>query len=512
MLTVQNYFDKIKGIDFNALPDTLQKGHAFVIDMTGNTNNWQDYYESDSIKETVDIYLAALEKHIGKERMDKGKSTSDSKPADRRNTSPKGAPSKKKKPAAPPKPSKAEPELPAKRVTVSTSNAKPVEHVGEELKHIRKYVLLHGKEKTADQILNFINALQRAIVEKRIRKTSPYATQIKYIQDSLIKLYNKMSGTITVQIREKILHELLEIAGSQKVRLSIAYLKRYIGIQGKQITKEKAEKLLHLVIGALDTEKIPNNDPYIDRLKKVMTSLQSYIQATNTPEVLKVQEATLNGIQKALDGCNCSGRGHVLEGADVLETGQVLPDTVLNSMDFAQMQFKTLGFTGKWLQLIGDPSSNFTAMVFGKPKMGKSYLCVEFAGYLARNHGKVLYVANEEGLDYTLQEKLNDKNVQHPNLFVTASLPANLVNYDFIFLDSVNRLGLTPEDLRALKAQYPMKSFIYIFQATKQGSFRGENSFQHDVDVVVEVPEKGKAVQMGRFNQGGEMEIFANRD
>jgi hypothetical protein len=25
------------------------------------------------------------------------------------------------------------------------------------------------------------------------------------------------------------------------------------------------------------------------------------------------------------------------------------------------------------LELIGDPSSNFTAMVFGKPKMGKSY-------------------------------------------------------------------------------------------------------------------------------------------
>jgi hypothetical protein len=32
------------------------------------------------------------------------------------------------------------------------------------------------------------------------------------------------------------------------------------------------------------------------------------------------------------------------------------------------------------------------------------------------------------------------------------------------------------------------------------------------VDVVIEVPEKGKAVQMGRFNQGGEMDIFANGD
>jgi hypothetical protein len=31
------------------------------------------------------------------------------------------------------------------------------------------------------------------------------------------------------------------------------------------------------------------------------------------------------------------------------------------------------------------------------------------------------------------------------------------------------------------------------------------------VDVVIEVPEKGKAVQMGRFNQGGEILIFESR-
>lgn len=30
----------------------------------------------------------------------------------------------------------------------------------------------------------------------------------------------------------------------------------------------------------------------------------------------------------------------------------------------------------------------------------------------------------------------------------------------------------------------------------------------HDVDVVIEIPELGRAVQFGRFNQGGEMQIF----
>lgn len=157
---------------------------------------------------------------------------------------------------------------------------------------------------------------------------------------------------------------------------------------------------------------------------------------------------------------------------------------------------------------MGDPAPGFTAMVFGMPKMGKSYLCVDFAGYLARNHGKVLYVAKEEKLDATLQQKLKDKQVAHENLFVSDALPADLSGYDFIFLDSVNKLGLTPKDLEKLKANNKGKSFIFVFQATKGGKFKGNNEFQHDVDVVIEVPEQGKAVQFGRFNQGGEMDIF----
>lgn len=181
---------------------------------------------------------------------------------------------------------------------------------------------------------------------------------------------------------------------------------------------------------------------------------------------------------------------------------------VMSSTDFAKLQFNTIGFKDRWLTFIGDPAPGFTAMVFGMPKMGKSYLCVDFAGYLARNHGRVLYVAKEEKLDKTLQDKLREKDVAHENLTVADGIPKDLALYDFIFLDSVNKLGLTPKDLEKLKADNKGKSFIYVFQATKAGKFKGNNEFQHDVDVVIEVPEIGKAVQYGRFNQGGEIDIF----
>ena len=87
-------------------------------------------------------------------------------------------------------------------------------------------------------------------------------------------------------------------------------------------------------------------------------------------------------------------------------------------------------------------------------------------------------------------------------------LPEDLSKYQFIILDSVNKLGLSPKDLENLKRNNPGKSFIFIFQTTKDGKFKGANSYQHDVDVVIEVPERGRATQFGRFNQGGEMGIF----
>jgi hypothetical protein len=66
----------------------------------------------------------------------------------------------------------------------------------------------------------------------------------------------------------------------------------------------------------------------------------------------------------------------------------------------------------------------------------------------------------------------------HPNLFVASELPKDLNAYQYIFLDSVNKLGLSAEDLTALKKRYPHKSFVFIFQTTKNGNFRGANSFQ----------------------------------
>ncbi len=476
MITPENYLSKIASIDINSMPVPLQKGHEFLMKATSNGTDWNIYHNSTAIRKTIQLYFERLAEFLP--------------------TSAKTGKTKQPKEAITEKSSDSpKPERRQKKSNAELPNITMVERMPEELRFIKRYVNLNGKTKTKDEILRFINSLQKAIVEKRIRKTSSYADQIKYIQERLIDVYNTMKTKITLELKPETYDALKKLTGEEKVMASIGFIKRYISMNGKPGMKEKAKMLLAQINRAYEKGKITDSDPYIIEIHELKKNLKTFI-TNKTIKTLEIEQAALNGLEGIL-GCACNS----LNGLD----GK---PAIMNSMDFANMEFDTLGFTGKWLRLIGDPSSNFTAMVFGKPKMGKSYLCVDFAGYLARSHGKVLYVAKEEGLDYTLQQKLNDKNVKHPNLFVASILPNDISTYDFIFLDSVTKLGLEPEDLTKLKTSNPTKSFVFIFQSTKDGNFRGANSFQHDVDVVIEVPEKGKAIQMGRFNQGGEIDIF----
>jgi hypothetical protein len=494
MITTSNYYDKVKQIDFYNLPEPLRKGNEYVNKATSNGTSWEAYHGSDAIKKVIDMYFSKLNEFTA--NTNKAATKQHDKIVRQKSNAEIMKEAMIKQGVLNPDGSR---KIQAKK----SKKEKPayegnmVERMPEEIRYIKRFIGLHGKVKTKDDVLRFINALQKSILEKRIRKTSPYAKEIKYIQESLVKTFNTMRAKMKMEVNDKTYNEFKILAAGEKVYPSVQLIKKYINLNGKPGMKEKAKQLLAQMEKAVKVKKsIGKEDPHAVVLNKAWENLTAFVK-NKSEKILQIEQKELSGLQGVLNG---------LDGIDNEPINK--KSSVMNSMDFANMHFDTIGLKGKWLNLIGDPSSNFTAMVFGKPKMGKSYLCIDFAGYLARNHGKVLYVAREEGLDMTLQKKLNEKYVQHPDLYVASILPESLAAYDFIFLDSVNKLGLSPEDLNRLKALNPTKSFVFIFQTTKQGNFRGENSFQHDVDVVIEVPEKGKAVQMGRFNQGGEMEIF----
>ena len=499
MINKENFKQELKNIPVKEFPADLKELHAFIIEATDNGTLW-DAYEDLGIKPVMDHYFVKLNEFL-KNNSNQVKPNTKIKEA----TKAKNPREKKKKvPQAKPEPIPAEEQ--------SDISVEFVERIPEELKFIRRCLSFHGKKKTKEDLLRFINAIHRAIVEKRVRKTSPYATQLNYIQDKLVKKYNAMGNKAEAMVlKDSTVNEFKEIIASQKVLSSVTLIKRYISLNGKIGVKEKAKTLIASMKKAVDKGKVNKSDRYFKTYTKMLSKLNAYVK-NKTQKILDIEEAELNGLNGILGNPNRQSEQDFGEEFSGLENkAKEKPDnSVMNSMDFKEMKFETLGFKGKYLGLIGDPSKGFSAMVFGRPKMGKSFLCIDFAGYLARNHGKVLYVAKEEGLDYTLQEKLKATDVAHPNLDVTGSIPNDLSKYDFVFLDSVNKLELSTHDLESLKNKYAGTSFIQIFQTTKAGTHKGNSANQHNVDVVIEVPEKGKAIQFGRFNQGGEMDIFQN--
>lgn len=403
----KNYFKAIDEVGFKNLPEVLQRSHAMIEDRTSHGKDWGIYEKDTEVKRVFDLAFEKLDEFIDKKDLSGLNEISTL-------------------------------EGTKKESEKTLSDTKSKIEYKTEVGFIKKFLSLEGLLMESKDLNDFIEEIQEAIVKRKITKRSPFAKDISFIQNSLVKIYNTSKG-------------------------------HAVNIKFKYATKAKLFKCL---------ETAPK--------------YQKSIHAEPLPE--KIDNVSLKG----------------LEGDDSKTKNN--QGKIMSSVDFAELKFDSLGFKDKWLNLIGDPSPGFTVMVFGKPKMGKSYLCVDLAGYLARNHGSVLYVANEEKLDATLQMKLNDKDVKHENLFVSDYLPQDLSKYQFIILDSVNKLNLSPKDLENLKKNNPGKSFIYIFQTTKDGKFKGANSYQHDVDVVIEVPEKGKATQFGRFNQGGEMNIFGVSD
>lgn len=150
-------------------------------------------------------------------------------------------------------------------------------------------------------------------------------------------------------------------------------------------------------------------------------------------------------------------------------------------------------------------------MFWAKPGMGKSTMSIELSKYFAQQFNvKVLYVAAEEGLSYTLQNKFERLHAFDPNIFIVARLPENISDYDVIVIDSVSSLKMQPADLIRLKRKNPDKSFILVFQSTVNGNYRGSKEFEHEVDVSININENGYAKTMkSRFGGTGSIKVFS---
>lgn len=173
---------------------------------------------------------------------------------------------------------------------------------------------------------------------------------------------------------------------------------------------------------------------------------------------------------------------------------------ILSANELANMKFKTLQLAQEWAQHIGLPAENFDMMVHGQPGHGKTVWLLKFAKYLADKFGKVLFVSKEEYGAATLTDKVNQFNIQSPNLFFSPDIKGiNLSDYKFVFMDSINVLKLTLEDYVRLREQHPNTAFIIILQTTKDGKFKGGKDWEHEVEIAVEIIKRQPRVYKNRY-------------
>lgn len=389
------------------------------------------------------------------------------------------------------------------------AKAELVSQPSAEIQFIRRFVNLDGKTKTPDQIRTFINALQRAMVNRQVRKSSPYAKEILFIQEKLIELHSKIKdeSAAAIDLAGKKFDRLRVLAGKQVTRPSVLLIRRYVAMHGRQVDKCNALKLLSAIQKQMEQGKVTSKDPYIEEIRTILKSLKEHGSG-----VLKIHAQTLSGLNAVLEGCGCGLQGHLPKPATLSgfasTTPPVIPsaESVIRTDQIPDMTHKTIGLQGKWRTLFGNAPYGFSAMVYGKPKEGKSTLLVDFAGYLAENHGKVLWVELEEDISTELNPKIQRLGAAHPDFLVSDHLPADISGYDFVVINSISEGKIHIETLRALKRDFPRTSFLFVYHTRKDGKFQGGQEHAHLVSCMVEVA-KGYATGKGRFG-GGRIPIF----
>jgi hypothetical protein len=583
MITLDDYFKKLKLINTGTFPPNLKKGYFFVHDVTEGHTTWKYYQADKKIKQKVDEYLVSLNEYLSgskkspvteaqaKEvaielirsyvlRGDSLESLASSQlgqygsgsgaqirkrkievekvnghnvnfsfslpaiyveimqKADREKyktikhskSTPKKITEKPVKQVSNPSPGTDKP----KSVKVDYSQSRPVEKIEEEIKFIKRLLSLHNKVKTKQQILNFINALQRAILEKRIRKTSKYAPEIMQMQNQLIAAHKVMGKEKKFILNSQAIEKLTKIAGSARVRFSIQYLKRFVGIQGKNIDKEKAQALYNTIEKGIESDKVSTTDPYYTRIKKVLAGLKQFIKVAKKGDVLEVHEKALDGLNGIL-GCLCQEekKEKELSGLDGVESVEEV-GAVMSVEEVRQKEYQPVNITGKWLELIGKFCLPTQFFVYGIGGSGKSSFVLLFTQYLASLGFKILYVAGEQFDTPTFTALLNKLNIVAGDHFKIVSTinTLNPNDFDFVVLDSKDQLEIDINYFTKLMEQYPKQSFIVLSQAVKTGSFTGKERWRNIVDVMIQA-ENG-VIRTGhdknRWGGAGEMVIFNN--
>jgi len=172
-----------------------------------------------------------------------------------------------------------------------------------------------------------------------------------------------------------------------------------------------------------------------------------------------------------------------------------------------EKKFHTLDFDEFYAKLMGKPERKFTMMCYGESGSGKSVFLVKFANYFAKQFGKSLYNSHEEGANQTIQNRINNYDIDAVKLFIGDAMTfedmCTVIEknyYRLIVIDSVKYMSFTFNQLKELRKRFANRQLCIVM--VDFGSVKGSPDSGKDLIHASDVKmyfKNGRVYSISRY-------------
>ncbi|MEH0157358.1 hypothetical protein V6R21_24815 [Limibacter armeniacum] len=193
---------------------------------------------------------------------------------------------------------------PAPKAATTKKQPTLISHFTEDIRLLRRFKALIGKEKTRKQLLGVYQDMERRMVEQKVQKEAKYASLLQQAHQLLAQILKntKEEELVNVEIKSKagqdFFEKVVHAANENRVRTSVVLLKSFIGLEGSiNPDKPKVERLLNRINSALGKEQVTSKDIFHKEIKEAKSALNQYLQAKES--MIPISPMALNGIHCA---------------------------------------------------------------------------------------------------------------------------------------------------------------------------------------------------------------------
>jgi len=169
----------------------------------------------------------------------------------------------------------------------------------------------------------------------------------------------------------------------------------------------------------------------------------------------------------------------------------------LSVSELYKKKFRTMPFTGEWLDLFGEPELSGCWLVWGESANGKTSFMMQLCKYLSQ-FGRVAYDSLEEGISESLKKAIDRANMMEVErrFIILHKEPIeeleNRLNRrkspDIVVIDSVQYTDLNKRTAKAFVDRHPRKLLIFVSHAQgKMPEGRTANAIRFDANVKIRV-------------------------